>query len=123
MKSTDSTMLTLRDPVFQDFSETVDTTLQRHPAKIIYGNSSIRYNKKPGKHLSKIILTGKKLQISLSDKSRSQIELVDINGRILTKRIENSQQISMDCNNNGTGMFILRIFQHGVITAYPLIIN
>jgi hypothetical protein len=120
MKVTDTTKLMLVNPSFLDYNGVEDTNLQMHPARIVPGLSDIVFTKNSQKSTQKINQVNRKIHLSLSDMSRSEISLIDLHGRILTKRTEQSQQISLDFTNRSAGFYILKIAQNGVINTYSL---
>lgn len=124
MKSDDTAKLTLTDTMtFEDFDETVDNSLQTHQAVIIQGQSGVVFKKNHNKCINKINMANGRINIFLPDMSRSEITLVDIKGHVLAKRIEMSNKISLERIKVGAGMFILKVSQHGMTNAYPLLMK
>jgi hypothetical protein len=123
MKMTDSTKLTFVKPIALDYDLVEDTTLQRYSATIISGSSKVVFKRNPKSNLQKINLVSGKVHITFPDVSRSEITLVNIKGRVITKRTELSKQLSLDLTDTGVGLFILKITQNGVMCACPLILR
>lgn len=122
-KTLDTTQLSITGPILVDYSEVSDENVALYGARILPATDRVIFARNKLRNMQKVEMTDRKIQISLPDRSKSEVSIVDIKGRLVKQCIQNSGMISINMPETGGGIFILKIKQNGNTSTYPYVLK